>query len=177
MLTLANRLTIFRILMTPVITVLLLYRHVGLALALFLLAGISDGLDGFIARSRKEKTTLGMVLDPVADKLLLMSAVVTLTILKELPRWFAVILVSRDILLIGGAVILYMFLGKVAMPPSWLGKITTGFQLVTVLVAMLDNFLPHIQPAILPLTVVTMLLTAASGVDYIIRGTRLLNDQ
>ncbi|HSB81226.1 MAG TPA: CDP-alcohol phosphatidyltransferase family protein [Candidatus Methylomirabilis sp.] len=177
MLTLANRLTIFRILMTPVITVLLLYRHVGLALALFLLAGISDGLDGFIARSRKEKTTLGMVLDPVADKLLLMSAVVTLTILKELPRWFAVILVSRDILLIGGAVILYMFLGKVAMPPSWLGKVTTGFQLVTVLVAMLDNFLPYIQPAILPLTVVTMLFTAASGVDYIIRGTRLLNDQ
>lgn len=177
MLTLANRLTIFRILMTPVITVLLLYRHVGLALALFILAAISDGLDGFIARSRKEKTTLGMVLDPVADKLLLMSAVVTLTILKELPRWFAVILVSRDILLIGGAVILYMFLGKVAMPPSWLGKITTGFQLVTVLVAMLDNFLPHIQLAILPLSVVTMLLTAASGVDYIIRGTRLLNDQ
>ena len=177
MLTLANRLTILRILMTPVITLLLLYRQVGLALALFLLAGISDGLDGFIARSRKEKTTLGMVLDPVADKLLLMSAVVTLTILKELPRWFAIIVVSRDILLIGGAVILYMFLGKIAMPPSWLGKITTGFQLVTVLAAMLDNFLPHIQFAILPLTVVTMLFTAASGVDYIVRGTRLLNDQ
>jgi cardiolipin synthase (CMP-forming) len=176
-LTLANRLTILRILMTPVITVLLLYRQMGVALALFLLAGITDGLDGFLARSRKEKTTLGMVLDPVADKLLLMSAVVTLTILKELPRWFAIIVVSRDVLLIGGSVIIYMFLGKVALPPSWLGKATTGIQLVTVLAAMLDNFLPDLRPAILPLTLLTLALTGVSGVDYIIRGTRLLSDQ
>ena len=177
MLTLANRLTILLILMTPVITVLLMYRQTGVALALFLLAGITDGLDGFLARYRKEKTTLGMVLDPVADKLLLMSAVVTLTILKELPRWFAIIVVSRDVLLIGGSVILYMFLGKMAMPPSWLGKATTGFQLITVLWAMLDDFLPHITPAIFPLTVVTLVLTIASGLHYIYRGARLLNDQ
>ena len=177
MLTLANRLTILRILMTPVITVLLLYRQTGSALALFLVAGITDGLDGFVARTRKQKTTLGMVLDPVADKLLLMSAVVTLTILKELPRWFTIIVVSRDVLLIGGSVILYMFLGKIAMPPSWLGKTTTGFQLITVLCAMLDNFLPDINLAILPLTVVTLALTVASGLDYIYRGARLLNDQ
>ena len=177
MLTLANRLTILRILMTPVIIVLLLYRQFGLALTLFLVAAITDGLDGFLARSRKERTALGAVLDPVADKLLLMSAVVTLTILKELPRWFAIIVVSRDVLLIGGSVILYMFLGKIAMPPSWLGKTTTGFQLATVLAAMLDNFLPAFQVAIFPLTLLTLVLTAVSGVDYIIQGTRLLNDQ
>ncbi|HSB68133.1 MAG TPA: CDP-alcohol phosphatidyltransferase family protein [Candidatus Methylomirabilis sp.] len=177
MLTLANRLTILRILITPVITVLLLYRQTAAALALFLLAGITDGLDGFVARSRKQKTTLGMVLDPVADKLLLTSAVVTLTILKELPRWFTIILVSRDVLLIGGSVILYMFLGKIATPPSRLGKTTTGFQLVTVLCAMLDNYLPDLNPVIFPLTVVTLALTVASGLDYIYRGARLLNDQ
>jgi cardiolipin synthase (CMP-forming) len=176
-LTLANRLTILRILMTPVITVLLLYRQTGAALALFLLAAITDGLDGFVARTRKQRTTLGMVLDPVADKVLLMSAVVTLTILKELPRWFTIIVVSRDVLLIGGSVIHYMFLGKIAMPPSWLGKTTTGFQLVTVLWAMLDNFLPQIKPAILPLTAVTLVLTVVSGLDYIYRGALLLNDQ
>lgn len=177
MLTLANRLTILRILMTPVITVLLLYRQMGAALALFLLAGITDGLDGLVARSRKQKTTLGMVLDPLADKLLLTSTVVTLTILKELPRWFTIILVSRDVLLIGGSMILYMFLGKIGMPPSWLGKITTGLQLLTVLWAMVDNFLPAIKPAVLPLAVVTLALTIASGLDYIYRGARLLNDQ
>ena len=176
MLTLANRLTILRILITPVITILLMYRQGGAALALFLLAGITDGLDGLVARSWKQKTTLGMVLDPVADKLLLTSTVVTLTILKELPRWFTIIVVSRDVLLIGGSVILYMFLGKLSTPPSWLGKATTGFQLITVLSAMLDNFFPGIRPAILPLTVVTLSLTVASGLDYIYRGARLLND-
>ena len=177
MLTLANRLTILRILMTPVITVLLLYGQIGAALALFLLAGITDGLDGFVARVWKQKTTLGMVLDPMADKLLLSSTVVTLTILKELPRWFTIIVVSRDVLLIGGNVILYMFLGKIGMAPSWLGKSTTGFQLMTVLCTMLDNFYPSLRVAILPLVVVTLALTIASGLDYIYKGLRLLNDQ
>jgi cardiolipin synthase len=176
-LTLANRLTILRILMTPVIIVFLLYRQIEAALALFVLAGITDGLDGLVARSWKQKTTLGMVLDPVADKVLLMSTVITLTILKELPRWFTIILVSRDVLLIGGAMILYMFVGKIGIPPSPLGKTTTGLQLVTVLSAMLDNFLPGFKAAILPLAVVTLVLTVASGLDYIYRGARLLNDQ
>jgi cardiolipin synthase len=138
--------------------VLLLYRHTGAALALFLLAGLTDGLDGIIARSWKQKTTLGMVLDPLADKLLLTSTVITLTILKELPRWFTIIVVSRDVFLIGGSMILYMFLA-------------------TVLLAMVDNFLPVVKPAILPLVVVTLGVTVASGLDYVYRGARLLSDQ
>ncbi len=177
MLTLANRLTILRILVTPVIVVLLLYRQMGAALALFLLAGVTDGLDGLVARSWKQKTALGMVLDPLADKLLLTSTVITLTILKELPRWFAIILVSRDLFLIGGSMLLYMFLGKLGTPPSWLGKLTTGFQLATVLLALVDNFLPVIKPALLPVVVVTLGTTVVSGLDYVYRGARLLNDQ
>lgn len=177
MLTLANRLTILRILMVPAITVLLLYRQMEAGLALFVLAGVTDGLDGFVARSRGQKSTLGMVLDPLADKLLLTSTVVVLTILKELPRWFTVIVVSRDVILIGGSCILYMFLGKMATPPSKLGKATTGFQIATVLLVMLDNLLPVLQPATFPLVVATLLLTVASGLDYVFRGARLLNDQ
>lgn len=177
MLTLANRLTILRILMTLVITILLLYRQIGAALALFLLAGITDGLDGLVARVWKQQTTLGMVLDPVADKLLLSSTVVTLTILKELPQWFTIIVVSRDVLIIGGSFVLYMFLGKIGMAPSWCGKSTTGFQLITVLCAMLDNFFPELKHAILPLAVVTLAFTITSGLDYIYKGLRLLGDQ
>ncbi len=177
MLTLANRLTILRILMTPVITVLLLYRQTGAALALFLAAGITDGLDGLVARSWRQKTTLGMVLDPVADKFLLTSAVITLTVLNELPRWFAIIVVSRDVLIIGGSMILYMFLGKLSTPPTWLGKVTTGLQLVTVLTAMLDNFVLSLRAAVFPLAVVTLAFTVASGLGYVLRGARLLNDQ
>jgi cardiolipin synthase (CMP-forming) len=175
-LTLANRLTILRILMTPVITVLLLYKHVGAALALFVLAGITDGLDGFVARSRGQRTDLGMVLDPVADKLLLMSAVIVLSILKELPWWFAIIVVSRDVILIGGAFILYMFLGRMSLPPSWLGKLTTGFQILTVLLAMLDNFVSSLRCAVFPIAVVALACTIGSGLQYVYRGSRLLSD-
>lgn len=177
MLTLANRLTILRILMTPVIAVLLLYKQVGAALALFLLAGITDLLDGFYARRRGQRTSLGMVLDPIADKLLLMSAVIVLTVLKELPRWFAIIVVSRDVFLIGGALIMYMFSGRMSIPPSYLGKATTLLQIGTVLFAMLDNFIPALKPIILPLVSVTLFFTAASGVDYVYRGAKLLSDQ
>jgi cardiolipin synthase (CMP-forming) len=176
-LTLANRLTVLRILMTPAITILLLYKYTAAAMAVFLLAGITDGLDGFVARKTGQRTALGMVLDPLADKLLLMSAVVTLTILRELPRWFTIIIVSRDLMLIGGSLILYIFVGKMAMPPSWLGKFTTGFQIATVLLAMLDNFVPALRPAVMPLAFLTTALTIGSGLDYVFRGTRLLNDQ
>jgi cardiolipin synthase len=176
-LTLANRLTILRILMTPAITILLLYRYMAAAVALFLLAGITDGLDGFVARRRGQRTALGMVLDPLADKLLLMSAVVVLTLLKELPRWFTIIIVSRDVILIGGSLILYMFLGKLFTPPSWLGKTTTGFQIATVLLAMLDNFVPVFRSVVMPVAFLTTALTVCSGLDYVFRGARLLNDQ
>jgi cardiolipin synthase len=175
-LTLANRLTILRILMTPVITILLLYKYMAAAVAVFLLAGITDGLDGFVARRRGQRSALGMVLDPIADKLLLTSSVVVLTILDELPRWFTVIVVSRDVILIGGALILYMFLGKVSMPPSWLGKATTGFQIASVLLGMTDNFLPALRAGVLPVAMLTAALTIGSGLDYVFRGARLLND-
>ncbi len=177
MLTLANRLTILRILMTPVITILLLYRYMEAAIALFLLAGVTDGLDGFVARSRGQRTALGMVLDPIADKVLLMSAVVVLTVLQELPRWFTIIIVSRDVILMGGSLILYMFVGKISTPPSWLGKTTTGFQIATVFVAMLDNLAPVLRSVVMPLAVLTTVLTISSGLHYVFRGMRLLNDQ
>jgi len=176
-LTLANHLTILRILMTPAIVILLLYKYTAAALILFVAAGVTDGLDGFVARSRSQRTALGMVLDPLADKLLLMSAVVVLTILKELPRWFTIIIVSRDLILIGGSIILYMFLGRVSMPPSWLGKTTTGFQIATVLLVMLDNFVPALRSAVMPVALLTTASTIGSGLQYVLRGTRLLNDQ
>ena len=177
MLTLANRLTVLRILMTPAITILLLYRYTAAAMAVFVLAGITDGLDGFVARRTGQRTDLGMVLDPLADKLLLMSAVVTLTILRELPRWFTIIIVSRDLMLIGGSLILYIFVGKMAMPPSWLGKCTTGFQIATVVLTMLNNFVPALDPAVMPVVFLTTAVTIGSGLDYVFRGTRLLNGQ
>jgi cardiolipin synthase len=174
--TLANRLTIIRILMTPGIAVLLLYHQTAAALALFLLAGLTDALDGFVARTRGQRTTLGMVLDPLADKLLMISVVLVLTSLKELPRWFMIIILSRDLILVGGALVVHMFVGKRDHPPSWLGKATTAAQIVTVLFAMLDNLVPAVLPLVFPAATIAAALTVASGIHYVFRGARYLND-
>ena len=175
-LNLPNRLTILRILMAPVIIILLLYKAPGYALAVFCLAGLTDALDGFIARSFHQKTSLGMILDPLADKLLLTSCFVTLAFLREIPRWFAVVAVSRDVILIGGALILLIHFGKVGIPPSILGKVATGLQFLTVLLAMLDNFVSPLHPALFPLVIAAAFVTVLSGLDYVYRGTHLLGD-
>ena len=105
-----------------------------------------------------------------------MSAVIVLSILKELPWWFAIIVVSRDVILIGGAFILYMFLGRMSLPPSWLGKLTTGFQILTVLLALLDNFAPSLRCVVLPVAVLALACTIGSGLQYVYRGSRLLSE-
>lgn len=176
MLTLANRLTILRILMTPVFITLLLYRRTEYALGIFLLAGITDALDGFVARARGQKTQLGMVLDPLADKLLLTSAFVTLAFLRIIPRWFAIVAVSRDVFLVGGSLLLYIFTGKIGIPPSALGKATTALQLLTVLGGLgAGAFWPPARAPLL-LVIPTAALTVASGLDYVYRGARLFNE-
>lgn len=175
LLTLANRLTILRILMVPVIILLLLYKRLGYALAVFCLAGLTDALDGFIARSFRQKTELGMILDPLADKLLLTSSLLTLAFLREIPRWFAVVVVSRDLILVGGALVLVLFVGKVGIPPSTFGKLTTSLQLLTAFSAMLDNFVRSLHHAVLPLVVTAAVFTILSGLDYVYRGAKLLD--
>ncbi len=176
MLNLPNGLTILRILMTPAIAALILYKFRALALVLFCLAGLTDALDGFIARSRAQKTQLGMILDPLADKLLLTTSFVTLTYLREIPLWFAIVAVSRDLLLVIGALLVSLLSGKTGLPPSPLGKMTTGLQLLVVLVTMGDNFLPPVSHVLLPLFILTATVTVASGLDYIIRGSRLVGE-
>lgn len=176
MLTLPNWLTILRILVTPFFAILLLYRYVGAALAIFLLAAVTDALDGFIARSWGQKSDLGMVLDPIADKLLATAAFISLTILEAIPRWLTIIVVSRDLFLIGGSLVLFMFQGKLKMPPSLLGKATTAIQLCALLVTMLLNLQAIGARAPFALLVVTAAATVASGLQYVIRGARLLGE-
>ncbi|MBI5166713.1 MAG: CDP-alcohol phosphatidyltransferase family protein [candidate division NC10 bacterium] len=177
MLNLPNQLTLLRILMTPLFVILLLYERRDLALAVFCLAGLTDVLDGFLARIWREKTRLGMILDPLADKLLLTSSFITLAFfLRELPRWLSIIVVSRDLFLIGGSLLLFIFVGKLGLAPSSLGKLTTTLQLLTILNSMLDNFIKPLQGTLFPLVIATAAITIASGLDYIYRGARLLSE-
>lgn len=172
---LANGLTILRILIAPLISILLVYRLWRLALAAFILAGITDALDGFFARSRAERTELGMILDPLADKLLLFAAFTTLVYLRLIPRWLFIIVVSRDLILIGGFLAVYVATGKSTVSVSGAGKLTTGLQLATVMGTMVTKVMGGIEPYLPGLVAITAAVTVFSGVEYVVRGTRLLS--
>ena len=134
---LANWLTTLRILLIPVFVTLLVYRQAGWAVLIFCAASLTDLLDGYIARTRGRQTRLGAFLDPVADKLLLTSAFITLTYLKVIPFWISAVVVSRDLMLSVGVLVIHVAGGTVHPTPSWLGKFSTLFQMATVLSAML----------------------------------------
>ncbi len=176
MLTLPNWLSILRILITPFFTIFLLYRYVGVALAIFALAALTDALDGFIARSWGQKSDLGMVLDPLADKLLVTAGFISFTLLEVIPRWLTIIVLSRDLFLIGGSVVLFMFAGKVKIPPTLLGKGTTVLQLSALLYTMIVNVGAIGSRAPFALLALTAAATVFSGLDYVVRGARHLGD-
>jgi cardiolipin synthase len=168
---LPNGLTLLRLFLTPVIVVLLLQGEFFWALVVFTLAGITDGLDGFFARSLKERTPLGAALDPLADKLLLSSSVLTLAFLERLPFWLVAIVVGRDLVLILGAGLLLVTTGRPGYSPSIIGKLTTALQVLTVLGVMaVEEGNPYLPPLFWGTGAVTIL----SGLDYLYRGTLAL---
>src|SRR6185295_18174047 len=135
-----NWLTTLRILLIPVFVTLLVYRRATEALLVFCLASLTDLLDGYVARSQRQQTRLGAFLDPVADKLLLTSAFVTLTYLKVIPFWIAVVVVSRDLVLSVGVLVIHVAGGTVQPAPTLIGKASTVFQMATVLGAMISFY-------------------------------------
>lgn len=170
---LANWLTTLRILLIPVFVTLLVYRRSGAALAVFCLASLTDLLDGWIARSRGRQTRLGAFLDPVADKLLLTSAYVTLTYLKTIPFWLTAVVVSRDLILSVGVLVIHVSGGAVHPSPSWLGKTSTVLQMATVLVAMLVQ--GRMPGVVRGFAFATAAVTVASGLQYIAQGLKQIN--
>ena len=174
---LPNLLTLLRILITPLFVIFMIKGHYRPALLVFFLAGISDGLDGFFARCFNQKTTLGAHLDPIADKLLLISTFVTLAIRQIIPSWLAVVVISRDILIFTGIAILRFFNVAFTIKPSTISKCTTAIQLATVFLVLLRFEIAAVQPLLLPLFWFTTLLTTASGLHYVVLGITLLNQE
>ncbi len=171
-LNLPNGLTFLRLILTPVIVMLLMKGAYTWALLGFVVAGITDGLDGYFARSLRERTEFGRVLDPVADKMLLGSVFFTLAFLGHLPLWLVLIAVGRDLVLIVGSCILYTAIGRLGYPPSAMGKSTTVLQILTLLTAMIAG-----GGSVLLFVLIwgTAALTILSGIDYTYRGaTELL---
>ena len=180
MLTYANQMTILRIAAIPFFVLLLVYGHTGAAVIVFVLAGVTDALDGLIARKLKQRTSLGSFLDPMADKLLMTAAFITLTVPSvpvkaHIPAWLTILSISRDLLIAMFSLLLYLRLQVSKFPPSLLGKWTTGIQLVTIGVCLAVNFLPHRFLLVFDILVYACLfLTIVSGSHYLYRSYRLI---
>lgn len=173
---LANKISIARIISIPFFIAAIVYSRMDIALFFFALAIISDGVDGFIARTQNQKTELGTILDPVADKLLLISAFICLSIVKNtpsglsLPPYVPIIVISRDAIIVLGSVMIHLITGDVKVTPSVFGKLTTFFQMMTI-----TSILIQFKHSYIVWNLAT-LLTVISGIDYIIKGSRLLSE-
>ena len=179
LMTLANQITLVRILLIPVFVVFAVYYaqsvREGLAqdwlrwsaVAVFVVAAASDGLDGWIARRFNQRSALGVVLDPIADKGLLLTAIITLSLYPwpvSLPLWFPVIVIARDVVILVGCGLLKFFTGDVEVRPSFLGKIATALQMAAVAWVLLQ--IPEQKWIVWAAGLFTLL----SGIGYIWRG-------
>jgi len=172
---LANRLTIFRIILIPVFITAIMYHRLDIGLIIFLIATITDGLDGYIARTRNEKTRFGAIMDPIADKMLIGSAFISFSLVAGLPDYLKmpvyvpIIIISRDVFIMMGAMIIYLLAGKIEVKPTVVGKMTTFFQMLTIVCVLLrftySSWIWNI----------TVVLTVISGLDYLRIGSKQIN--
>jgi len=177
-LTPANQLTLLRMLLIPVFAICVIYDYLGPALAVFATAGLTDLLDGLIARRAGQKTTLGAWLDPMADKLLLVTTFVVLTLPLEhltsrLPLWLTVLVISRDVCIVATVAIVNLAVGRRTFAPSLFGKIATATFIVTGVVTLLANYLGRHLLAVDVCVWASLAATLLSGLHYIAHAARL----
>ena len=141
--TVPNQITLLRLGFLPIFLILISYEHYRWALAVLVLAGLSDGIDGLLARQLNQRSSLGAYLDPIDDKLLLSSSFVILAFKKEIAWWLTIIVLSRDVLILVVAVVIILIWGYRPFPPSLLGKMTTFFQIVLVFTVVLGAGYPN----------------------------------
>jgi len=172
-----NAITILRILSIPAFTICLLYNHHLSALIIFVGAGISDALDGLIAKAWNQRTTLGAHLDPIADKLLLATAFVALALMRIIPYWLTVLVIARDIIILLGFVILILTSHTVDVKPTLTSKVNTVFQIMTVTGALLTPYHPSMSTLLYYLIWSTAILTCMSGLHYLYIGSRVIENK
>lgn len=186
MLTLANQLTICRLATIPLLITLILSNRHGWAFVVFVLAGITDALDGIIARRYRQSSRLGAFLDPMADKLLMTACFIVLSlpdhpksapdfvITNHLPLYLTIVTISRDVFIVLIALLAHLTSGLTRFEPTILGKITTSVQLVTIGTVLLLNWMgAEMTILVAGLVYVTLAVTLSSGIHYTIHFTRL----
>lgn len=192
LMTTANKITVIRIMMIPVFVTLAIYYGESIqegnpqdwmrftAIAVFLLAALSDGLDGYVARRYNQRSSLGVILDPIADKGLLLSGIITLSISNwsqvdphygKFPAWFPVLVITRDVVIVTGSLLLHVLNGKVRVRPSWTGKVATVLQMAAIAWVMLQMRIPPL----IYIVYAAGFFTLVSGVIYFRNGLRQLS--
>ena len=180
-LTFANQLTILRIVLIPAFVLLVVYGRLGTALLVFMTAGATDALDGLIARRAGQRTSLGAWLDPMADKLLLVTTFIVLTLpqiplTNHLPVWLTIIVISRDVVIVGVVAIVNLAVGPRTFRPSMLGKATTAVFIVASVVVMYFNYRRETSILVDLGIWLSLALTLISSGDYFFRLRRLINE-
>jgi len=172
--TIANMITVLRVILVPIFVIYMINGRALASLVIFIIASVSDALDGFIARVFQQKSNLGAHLDPLADKILLTAAYITLAIFKMIPAWLAVLIISRDVIILLGVLVFYLTHYPVTIHPSILSKATTCIQLATVLIVLSTGYIDiqFLNPYMFWLA---GLLTIASGLQYIRIGLIILS--
>lgn len=167
---LPNLISLLRIALVLPLLWLIREGHYQDALLIALVAGLSDALDGFLARHFGWQSRLGGLLDPLADKLLLITALLALAMQGNLPAWLVLVVIARDLLIVVGALAYHCLIGRFEAAPTILSKVTTAAQIVLVLTELLRlSQLASVPPALLSaLIALAAVLTVASGIHYII---------
>ena len=185
--TVPNALTVFRMVLIPVFVSLLFYQRFILALAVFVLAGVTDGLDGLLARRFDQRSQLGTILDPIADKLMLVTSFVVLSMRSVFPQplpthlpvpfWVTVAVISRDVFILVGAAAINIVTGFRGFRPSWLGKINTTVQISAIAAIIFAASVPQGSGYYLPTIYTTVFAFAVlSGAHYVFFLSKLLNE-
>jgi cardiolipin synthase (CMP-forming) len=177
--TAANQLTLLRMLMIPAFVILVVYGELGWALAVFATAGVTDGLDGLLARWSHQKTSLGAWLDPMADKLLLVTTFIVLTwpglgLENRFPIWLTICIISRDVVIVLTVAIVNLAVGRRTFTPSIFGKIATATYMITAVVAMIFNYRGYHSILFDVLVWTSLAITLVSAVHYIGHAARII---
>lgn len=169
-----NTLTAIRLVLIPVFVFFLIEKEYTLALACFIIAGVTDAIDGFFARLLNQKTKVGAILDPIADKLLLNTSYIAFYLIGEIPAFLCYAVIGRDIFIVTGVGLIYLLRKNIEVKPTKISKLTTFFQIITIIVVFFNTFLQVKFNLEFYLFLVTFLLTIISGLHYAYIGVRYL---
>lgn len=176
---LPNLISLLRLALAPVFAWLVVKQRFSTAMLIGIFAGVTDWLDGFAARKLKVRTETGTYLDPAADKTLLVVAFLSLGWARQIPAWLVALVMGRDFVIVVGVVLLWKFRGRTDFPPLLSGKVSTFFQIVTVVLVLLNAVFPSRLLFVLRFLgfVCTAFFTALSGINYIRRGIEMTRRQ